>query len=95
MTTELRRVTFRTPICHICKKHVDKFEMVRHPNKEQTIKLIAYCHDDTSESEWLNEYDMDFQYTYKAFLDPRRTTVGGKKILTADPRDKNGFKWIN
>jgi len=92
--TELRRVTFRTPICHICKKEVDKFEMVRKDNAEGELRLIAYCHGDTSESPWLNEHDMDFQYTYKAFIDPRRTTMGGKKILTPDPRDRNGYKWI-
>lgn len=84
--TELRRVTFTTPICKICNKEVDKFEMQRNPEKG-TIQLIAHCHGDVSTSKEVDEARMDSLYSFKAFLDPRRDSLMGRKIVTPDFRE--------
>lgn len=84
--TELRRVTFATPICKICNKEVDKFEMKRNPEKG-TIQLVAHCHGDVSTSKELDENRIDSLYSFKAFLDPKRDSLMGRRITAPDFRD--------
>lgn len=85
--TELRRVTFTTPICKLCNKEVDKFEMKRDQDKG-TIQLVAYCHGDVSTSKEVDEARLDSLYSFKAFLDPRRDSLMGRKLVTPDFRDR-------
>lgn len=90
---QLRRCTFRVPICDICLKEVDKFEQVK-GNQIGVIKLVAHCHGDTSESPWLDVNKMDSFYTFRAFLDPKRQGRQGRVLKHVDHREIGGYKWL-
>lgn len=87
---ELRRATFTTPLCKLCNKEVDKFELKKEDGK---IKLVAHCHGDTSESPWVDEYRVDTLYSYLAFKDPKRFSLQGrgKKLPTLRDTDSIWF----
>lgn len=79
-----RRATFQVPVCSICNKEVEKFELVRDGDFST---LVAYCHEDVSTSKPFREEELDKMYTFKAFLDRKRVTFEGTSILK--PTDYN------
>ncbi len=84
---ELRRATFRCPVCEVCNKEVDRFEMVRDGD---WTKLVAYCHGDTSETKPFREWEIDYIYSFRAFQDPKRKVNRGRIITPPRLQDLKG-----
>lgn len=85
-----RHCTFTVPMCSICNKEVDKFEMIREGEK---TRLVAYCHGSTSETEPFEEWQLDRVYTYRAFSDPKRMVNRGRVLQGPHLNDVKG-SWV-